>query len=190
MPRVNCQFTMGDWHMRDTLIGIVALGIISVFAVKHLDQKAASITATPQQDEQVMRTEPSYVAAAYADIIRIPRADNGHYYADLAINRRNVKVLVDTGASILALRESDAELAGLYPRHNDFTQPISTANGQTMAALMRADEVELGRLIVRDVDVFILPDESLAISLLGMNVLSELGSITFDKNELVIERSL
>ncbi len=176
--------------MRDILIGIVALGVISVFAVKHLDQKATAITAMPGETEQMRSAEPSYVAAAHADIIRIPRAANGHYYADLSVNRRDVKVLVDTGASILALRESDAELAGLYPRHNDFTRPISTANGQTMAALMRADEVELGRLILRDVDVFILPDESLAISLLGMNVLSELGSITFDKTELVIERRL
>ena len=122
------------------------------------------------------------------DTVRVQMADNGHFYADILLNRREVHVLIDTGASVLALRDSDAEAVGLYPRPADFSYPVNTANGQTFAALMHVDEAELGDLVIRDVEVFVLPDENLAISLLGMNVLSRMGKIQFDANELVIER--
>ena len=177
--------------MRDVFIGAILVAIVSAAMVNHLDGRATEIVSAQQAPAEMDKPEtPKTGFDGHADIVRIPRRANGHYYADIQLNRRSVEVLVDTGASILALRDSDAAAAGLYPAHRDFVHSISTANGTTKAAKMMVEEVEIGPLIVRNTEVFILPDESLSISLLGMNVLSELGSITFDQSELVIKRAL
>lgn len=144
-------------------------------------------------DNEAISRRPAAVASyhntGYSDAVHIPKSANGHFYTDLQINRRAINVLIDTGASFLALRESDARAAGLYARAADFIYIVNTANGQVKAARLRAREIELGRLVVRDAEVLILPDESLSISLLGMNVLSQLGKVAFNQSELVIERA-
>ncbi len=173
-------------------IGLVALVAMALAgAVKVYDSGLTEkLRAGRDADLVVEIVAPSTPANGYSDIVRIAKNRDGHFYTDLMINRRNVNVLIDTGASILALRDSDAEAVGLYPKPADFKFPVNTANGQTMAARMMVQEIELGRLTVRDADVFILPDEQLAKNLLGMNVLSEMGRVEFNQAELIIEKPL
>ena len=53
----------------------------------------------------------------------------GHYFVNANINKTNIEVMVDTGASVVALSYQDAERAGLRPNTLDFNVPVSTANG-------------------------------------------------------------
>jgi aspartyl protease family protein len=75
--------------------------------------------------------------------------------------------MVDTGASVIALRKSDAEAVGIRPAPGAYEHPVSTANGTAYAA-----EAELDSIAVRDIELagvraMVLPDEQLGISLLG-----------------------
>jgi aspartyl protease family protein len=140
--------------------------------------------------EQPVRSKTAKSAtptrASYGGVVRIPRDNDGHFYADILVDRAPVHVLIDTGASVLLLRETDATAAGLHVMPRDFTYPVQTANGTSMVARVQADEIELGNLRIENVVIAVARDDQLFASLLGMNVLSKLGRVEFDDSELVI----
>lgn len=125
---------------------------------------------------------PSY----YHDEVRITAAQDQQFYIDADVNRRSAKFLVDTGASYVALRESDARNAGIYTAYADFNYPVKTANGETQAALVTIDEIEIQGLRVSGVKAFVLQDDQLSINLLGMSFLSRLESVEARRGELVL----
>lgn len=85
-------------------------------------------------------------------------------------------MLVDTGASTVALRHEDARRVGPRPDDLDFDIPVSTANGIVNAARIRIDRIEIGGIRVEDINGMVLPKGALAGSLLGMSFLSRLRS--------------
>jgi aspartyl protease family protein len=136
-------------------------------------------------------SEPSGAAAAQAlsegRQVSIEAAGDGHFYVDAEINSRPVRLVVDTGATVVALRQSDAEAAGIRPRPGEFDRPVGTANGTAFAA-----EAELERVSVRDIEVegvraLILPDDKLAISLLGGSFLNRLARFHVENGTLAFE---
>ena len=64
-----------------------------------------------------------------------------------------MELVVDTGASQIALRESDAARLGIHPTARDYRIKVATANGFTHAALVQLGMVEVGNIIVRDITV-------------------------------------
>jgi aspartyl protease family protein len=112
----------------------------------------------------------------------------GHFNADLQVNGGRVAMMVDTGASIIALTHEDARRAGLYPNPADFRIPINTANGSIGAAPVRLREVRLDRILVRDVDAVVLPPGKLKTSLLGMSFLQRLSGFNVANNTLVLRQ--
>jgi aspartyl protease family protein len=96
-------------------------------------------------------------------------------------------MVVDTGATQIALRASDAARLGLHPAARDYVVKVATANGVTRAALVQLRAVELGDIVVRDVPALVHPDESLGVNLLGMSFLSRLRW-THERGKLVLEQ--
>ena len=82
--------------------------------------------------------------------------------------------MVDTGASMIALNENSAARFGLRPSRGDYNATVTTANGTIKAARTRLAMVDVGGLVVRDVDAMVLPDEALSENLLGLSFLSKL----------------
>lgn len=119
--------------------------------------------------------------------IEIAKGRDGHFRTTVKLNYADVPVMIDTGASLLALRESDARKAGIYPRRDDYTYSVSTANGTVRAAGAQVRELTIGTVRIRNVEAFILPDEALATNLLGMNVLSQFGEVSFRGDRLVLD---
>lgn len=113
-------------------------------------------------------------------------SSGGSFISQAVVDGAEVNVLIDTGASFLTLRQSDAERAGIFLSTDDFISSFSTANGTVMAARAKAETVDFGPGRLEDVTIFILPDEKLEISLLGMNVLRRFGSVTFDRDGLTV----
>src|SRR5712672_1651807 len=61
--------------------------------------------------------------------VSISRGANGHFSVDGRVDGRRLSFLVDTGASTIALRESDAARLGIHPARREYTTRVSTANG-------------------------------------------------------------
>ncbi len=115
--------------------------------------------------------EASTSAANYRNMV-IQRGPNGHFNLDAEVDGRRMQFLVDTGASSIALRESDAARLGIHPAQRDYTIRASTANGIIRVAPVELNRVDVGSLTVRNVRAVVFPDEALGQNLLGMSFLS------------------
>ena len=109
---------------------------------------------------------------------------NGHFSADGRIDGTRIGFLVDTGASLVALREEDAERVGIHVRRSDFTRPISTANGMSYYAPVRIKSLSIGGIEVRDVEAAVIPRGQLGTNLLGMSFLKRLRGFDIADNRI------
>jgi aspartyl protease family protein len=119
--------------------------------------------------------------------VEIEADRDGHFYVDAEINFRPVRLIVDTGATVIALRQSDAEAAGIRPVKADFRHPVATANGEAYAAEAELDVVAVQQIEVNGVRALVLPDEQLSISLLGSTFLSRLARYEVTGGTLIFE---
>jgi aspartyl protease family protein len=120
--------------------------------------------------------------------LSIPRDGRGHFATEGRIDGQRLSFMVDTGASVIALNESSAARFGLRPSRNDYRATVSTANGTVKAAPTRLAMVDIGGLIVRDVDAMVLPDEALSENLLGLSFLSKLKRFEYANGKMVLEQ--
>lgn len=112
------------------------------------------------------------LGAASGGIVRLQSGAGGHFYATASINGMPMRVVVDTGATLVAISPSAARRAGIDPRRG--TQGTSyTANGKTAVTLVVLDTVELGGNTVRQVRADVLSQDigPQAEVLLGMSFL-------------------
>src|SRR5258708_898568 len=86
---------------------------------------------------------PSAPTAAIADpvsggsrVVIEPDA-RGHFRVEGAIDGRRLDFVVDTGASVVTLTESDAARLGFHPAPRDFVAQLKTANGTVRGAPVR-----------------------------------------------------
>jgi aspartyl protease family protein len=98
-----------------------------------------------------------------------------------------VDVLVDSGASMVALTYDDAGRAGVYVRDSDFTQRVRTANGLARVAPVTLDRVSIGDVTVRNVPATVSEPGSLGTTLLGMSFLSRLQRVDMRAGILVLQ---
>jgi aspartyl protease family protein len=120
-------------------------------------------------------------------VVEIKAGAHGHYYASAEINGRPINVLVDSGASIVALTYDDASRAGVYVRDSDYTQQVSTANGLARVAPVVLARISIGDITVRDVPAAVTEPGSLGTTLLGMSFLSRLQRVDMRAGTLVLQ---
>jgi aspartyl protease family protein len=120
--------------------------------------------------------------------VSIPRDGRGHFQTDGRIEGQRIGFMVDTGASVIALNETSAARIGVRPSRADFNATVGTANGTVKAARTRLAMVDIGGLIVRDVDAMVLPDAALSENLLGLSFLSKLERFEYANGRMVLEQ--
>ncbi len=113
--------------------------------------------------------------------------DGGHYYVAANINNASISVLVDTGATVVALSYEDAERVNLHPSNLEYNIPVATANGQVNAARVKLDRVEIDTVRVDDVAALVLPQGAMKGTLLGMSFLSKLTSFKSEDGVLTLK---
>jgi aspartyl protease family protein len=142
---------------------------------------------TPARPEPQAMAVAAPVQSANSRSMTIARDGRGHFTVDARIDGRRMQFMVDTGASIIALRESAAARLSTYPSPRDYTIGVQTANGVGRAAEVRLNSVEIDGIVVRDVRALVLPDNALGENLLGMSFLSRV-KFSHDRGKLVLEQ--
>ncbi|MBL8788890.1 MAG: TIGR02281 family clan AA aspartic protease [Rhizobiales bacterium] len=117
----------------------------------------------------------------------IGSSHGGHFVTKASINGKDIMVLVDTGATAVALSYEDAEAAGLKPRGLDYGVKVMTANGEGKAARVKLRYVMIDNVKVRDVDGLVLQEGAMKGTLLGMSFLSKLRSFTVEDGKLLLK---
>ena len=110
----------------------------------------------------------------------------GHFLVDATVNGRTVAVVVDTGATTVALTAETARRLGIHLAQSDYRAPISTANGVVAAAPVVLDEIRLGGITVRNVAAMVVPGNALEVNLLGMSFLGRLTKFEVGGGQLVL----
>ncbi len=118
--------------------------------------------------------------------VRVRRRLDGHFAVRAAVNGQSMTLLVDTGASTVVLKPSDAERAGINAGDLEFTVPVQTANGTTYAAPVRLRALAVGPLVLENVDALVARPGSINENLLGMSFLRRLRSYEFSKDFLTL----
>ncbi|WP_319530572.1 TIGR02281 family clan AA aspartic protease [uncultured Cohaesibacter sp.] len=111
----------------------------------------------------------------------------GHYVAKAHINDRPIRVMIDTGATVVILTYEDAKKLGLRPLKSDFTVPVNTVNGRLYNAEAQLHSVRIGEAEERSIRALIAPEGALGISLMGMSFLKKLKSFRISNGELILE---
>jgi aspartyl protease family protein len=115
--------------------------------------------------EHVNRTAPTGPAS-----VTLQADGRGHFIAQGQINGGTVRMLIDTGATMVALSASDAVRLGI-----DYSkgQPgmVSTANGYAPVYRVKLDTVKIGNIELNQVDA-VIQENGLPFALLGMSFLN------------------
>lgn len=122
------------------------------------------------------------------DVTRLTADRTGHYLSEVQINGRTFNVLIDTGASLVALRYEDAQALGLIHPGDRFDMGVRTANGIAQARQVQLRSVRLGSIRIDDVDALVMDEGLLTTNLLGMSFLKKLKRFEVDRGTLVLER--
>jgi len=103
---------------------------------------------------------------------RIPMAIDGHFWVTAKVNGRDVKFLVDSGATTTTIDRNTAKATGVSVSEQR-DRYVRTGNGVIRVASGRADELTVGGITRRDVALEIADNDDL--NVLGMNYLSSLS---------------
>jgi aspartyl protease family protein len=171
--------------MRHILIIAAAVLLIGGYVARFADQTVM------HPDAHAAAVEPAYqprepVSSGRSLILDADR--QGHFKVDARIEGRHLDFMVDTGASLVIIRESDAAQIGIRPMRSDYTATVSTANGKIKAAPVKIERIEIGGITVYDVPALVLPDEALWQNLLGMTFLSRLKRYEYANGRMVLEQ--
>lgn len=124
-------------------------------------------------------------AGAGGSRIVLTAGDGGHFFTLGQINGKSTQMVVDTGATSVAMSESEAKRLGVEYKSGQPLQ-MSTANGVTRGWLIKLDSVRVGDVVVRNVDAAV-SSGSMNIVLLGNSFLTRF-QMTRANDQMVLEK--
>ncbi len=127
------------------------------------------------------------VSPAPGPAVRVAKAADGHFWTRATADGRGVDVLVDTGASAVALTPADARGMGVRPEALAYDRTVVTAAGRARAAPVTIARLSVGPVEVRDVPALVV-EHGLERSLLGMSFLGRLKGFSADAGGLTLVR--
>jgi aspartyl protease family protein len=161
----------------------LGLGLVTLYAYKEELMPIAARVVGELLPGSTMTVEQSTGGVTE---VRIRKRLDGHFTAAVKVNGTSISMIVDTGASTIVLKPEDAEKAGIDVSRLTYRVPVITANGRTIAARVRLDEVAVGPLDRKKVDALVAQPGALTQSLLGMSFLSRLRSYEFSGDFLTL----
>lgn len=111
--------------------------------------------------------------------------ENGHFSITAILNNNtNVNFLFDTGASLVSLTSMDAQNLGVDVNKLKYNFALSTANGISYGARINIDKIQIGSIVIENVEAVISKNGASDVSLLGMSFLSKLKQFSIKGNSL------
>lgn len=171
--------------MRNILMLAAAVLLVGGYLARFADQAVVHPAAQAAAVESAY--EPRQPTTSGRSLM-LESGRDGHFQVEARIDGRHIDFMVDTGASLVIMRESDAAQIGIRPFPRDYTATVSTANGKIKAAPAKLERIEVGGITVYDVPALVLPDEALWKNLLGMSFLSRLKRYEVANGRMVLEQ--
>lgn len=179
-----------------------ALGLAAATAILWFVYGAAGFKPGPQPAARPPPPVQAAIPPVYAPAVAVMRpmpippqgrqasarhAADGQYYFDTVVSGMTVRMMFDTGASMVTLRAEDAGRAGIAVNGLSYNIKVQTANGATEAALVTLDSVRVGDITRWNVPAMVSRPGKLHVSLLGQSFMGKLAGYRFERGELILQ---
>jgi aspartyl protease family protein len=154
---------------------LLAFGIFLILQHAPFDPNLSRFTASLGFDRQEV----------VGDEVRISMGRDGHFWAKVALNGAETRMLIDSGATVTALSERTAGQAGVAPDTTLVPILMKTANGTVRADTGTLERLSIGEIEARNLKVVISPGLG-DTDVLGMNFLSQLDSWRVEGRTLIL----
>ena len=173
---------------------VVTLAVVATGAAVYLEGKFE------KQKDNAQKAQPVAIEQSYPKplpvqskpligrMARIKMDDRGHFVTKAKMNGSTIEVLVDTGATSVALDEKTARKMGIRLKQSDFKYDVNTANGVAKAASAQIDKIQIGRVTINNVQAAVLQGKGLNGTLLGMSFLKQLREFQIKDGELIMRQ--
>lgn len=158
-------------------MGLVWVGIFAGFFILF------AFRGEFQNFGQRLRAQALGSSVAEGGEVRIPIADDGHFWVDASINGHSARFLIDSGASVTTISANLARDAGVPTDGRHWV--VETANGTAPVIQASADKLEVGSISRGDFPIDI--NERDETNVLGMNFLGSLGGWQVEGSYLVLK---
>ncbi len=120
-----------------------------------------------------------------SEAVILEREADGHFYADAKINGQTIRMLVDTGATAIALSREDARRAGVGISIGMPMVVGQGAGGDVHGELVTLQRVSLGGAAAEEMSAVVLDGGEM--SLLGQSFLSKFDSVEIRGDRMVLK---
>jgi aspartyl protease family protein len=152
------------------------------------DSKSATIEIDGKR--QIMEMGQHAESAAQTgsrQSVTLATDSRGHFTTAGRVNGSEVRFLVDTGATLVALPLADARRLGIDLSRAP-VETSMTANGPARVYRVRLDSVQVGDIVINNVDGIVDSGNGLDIALLGMSFLNRTEMRREGANLMLIKR--
>jgi aspartyl protease family protein len=146
---------------------------------------AVAVAVAPAAPATLAEAEPTAPSYREASIAADP---GGQYRAKALIDGQDVDVMIDTGATVVALTAETAARLGVTIEPSRPRWKMNTANGVAFASPVTLRSVGLGAIYMDDVLAVVMPAGASSINLLGASFLKRLVSVEQRGGMLVLRQ--
>ncbi|BBB59874.1 hypothetical protein UNDKW_1601 [Undibacterium sp. KW1] len=150
----------------------VGSNIASDVKLIDADRESATVMINGKRKLLTMGQTVHRSAPSSGSSVVLKAGDRGHFTAPAMINGVSINMLVDTGASLIALPAADAVRLGINYRQGR-PGSASTAGGVVPTYLVKLDTVKIGDVELYQVEASII-EQGLSTPLLGMSFLNRM----------------
>ena len=167
---------------------MMAVGLVGAFVggieAPNSVEPSESNRARPSSYEPSDSAADTASSSDSGDSLVLERRRDGHFYADVEVNGVPISMLVDTGASAVALSAEDARRAGIATSIGMNEVIGEGASGDVHGDIVTIDRIRLGDAEMSDVSAAVLKGGSM--SLLGQSFLREFDSVEISGDRMVL----
>lgn len=160
------------------------LGYLGLIATLLLQVGVLALQAERSDAALELNSRPALSVSGRETIV--PLASDGHFWIEAEVNGQPIEFLVDTGATFTGVGRGDAAALGIRPDPGRAPLELQTANGVITARLGRVDSLRFGNIEVRGLEVAVPQETDDEIRVIGMNLLSRLGSWRVEGDRLIL----
>nr|WP_166179284.1 TIGR02281 family clan AA aspartic protease [Altererythrobacter segetis] len=168
--------------MKGFVVSVLALGAMVAFLAPRGEHAAASV-----EPVHADAGSEAHLAAAtgWGGEMVLDRESDGHFYATVDVGGSDYRMLVDTGATMIALTGDDARGMGLDWDPNALAPVARGASGPVMGVPVTIPDLAIGDFDAHNVEAVIVP-EGLAVSLLGQSFLSHVPKVAISDDKMTL----
>lgn len=167
---------------------MLPLGVAAIMRPEAFTMLTGMVGAeAPPQQALVASPAPAPEASAWP-LRRVVPGRGRHFQVNARAEGRHLTMLVDTGATLVALTWESGLALNLVAPGAPANMQVSTANGSVRAWRVMLARLEVEGLTVTGVEAMVMPPGALGVNLLGMSYLTRLRRFEFAQNSLVLEQ--